>query len=101
MKFSDVKMLPMGQPYKNGTQAILDFGEYHLSIVKHDHSYGGTQGKYEIGVFKSQDGVASDMVELPGITAPGDTVKGYLSDYEIDATIKKMFAITGNDPVQV
>lgn len=100
MKFNEVEMLPMDQPY-NGVQAILDFGDYHLSIVKHEHSYGGAQGKYEIGVFKSQDGVATDMVELPGITAPGDTVKGFLADYEVEATIKKMFAITGKEPVQV
>lgn len=101
MKFNDVKMLPMSEPYINGTQAILDFGTHQLSIVKHDHSYGGTQGKYEIGVFSANDGVASDMVEMPGITAPGDTVKGFLADYEVDAIILKMIAATGKDPVQV
>lgn len=96
MKFSDVKMLPMSEPYINGTQAILDFGTHQLSIVKHDHSYGGKQGKFEIGVFEG-----NDMVEMPGITVPGDTVKGFLADYEVDAIILKMAAATGTDPVQV
>jgi hypothetical protein len=41
------------------------------------------------------------MVEMPGITAPGDTVKGFLADYEVDAIIIKMIAATGKDPVQV
>lgn len=100
MKFEDVVMLPMKPPYE-GIQAILNFGEYHLSIVKHSASYGGKDGKYEIGVFESQDGVAKDMVELPGITAPGDTVKGFLSDYEVDAILLKMTAITGKEPTQV
>ena len=96
MKFSEVEMLPMSPPYVNGTQAILDFGSYTLSIVKHDHSYGGLQGKFEIGVFQN-----GDMVELPGVTAEGDTVKGFLKDYEVDAIILKMIAATGNEPTQV
>jgi len=101
MKMSDIEMLPMYPPYINGVQAILDFGEYHLSIVKHEHSYGGPQGKYEIGVFEAKDGLASGMVELPGITQPGDTIKGFLADYEVDAILLKMTAITGKEPTQV
>ena len=100
MNFYDVKMMPMEKPF-NGVQAILDFGEYHLSIVKHDYSYGGKQGKFEIGVFESKDGIAKGMVELPGITAMGDTIKGFLADYEVDAIIKKMKAITDVEPKQI
>lgn len=81
-------------PY--GSQAILDFGSYQLSIVQHDGSYGGKQGLFEIGVFKD-----SNMVELPGITADGDTVKGYLSESEVNGIITKMFTITRKTPTQV
>lgn len=100
MRFEDVKLLPMNGPFE-GVQAMLDFGEYHLSIVRHSGSYGNDEGKFEIGVFESKDGLTKDMVELPGITAPGDTVKGYLSDYEVDAIMIKMTAITGINPTQV
>ena len=94
MKFSDVEMKTMDKPY-DGVQAMLEFGEHKLSIVKHSTSYGGAKGLYEIGVFKD-----NDMIEMPGITAPGDTVKGFLQEYEVDAIIKKMIAATGTDPLQ-
>lgn len=83
----------------DGRQAVLDFGRYHLSII--DDGYGADQGLYEIGVFAAQDGVASNLIELPGITEDGDTVKGYLTESDIDAIIKKMYLITGKTPQQV
>ena len=82
-----------------GRQAVLDFGNYHLSII--DDGYGSEQGLYEIGVFNACDGVARGMTELPGITEEGDSVKGNLTEAEIDAIIKKMFTITGTEPRQV
>jgi len=94
MKFEDLEMLETDMP--NGVQAILDFGDYELSIVKHDMSYGGKQGLYEIGVFKN-----AGMVELPGITQPGDSVKGFLSPEEVNGIITKMTSITGVEPVQI
>ena len=99
MKLSDFKMLKTESP--NGVQAGLDFGKYHLSIVKSDFSYGGAQGKYEIGVFAANDGVATSMVELPGITNEGDSVKGWLTEKDVDSVLKKMYLITGKIPVQV
>ena len=67
-----------------------------LSIVQHDGSYGGTQGLFEIMV-----SVAGQGVELPGITEPGDTVKGFLTLEEVSSICKKLTTITGNDPVKV
>ena len=61
---------------------------------------GGAQ-IYEIGVFAASDGVARDMVELPDITNEGDTVKGWLSEKDVDTIIKKMYTITGKEPEQV
>ena len=83
----------------NGSQAVLDFGKYHLSII--NDGYGSADGLYEIGVFNACDGVARGMTELPGITEEGDSVKGNLTEAEIDAIIKKMFTITGTEPRQV
>jgi hypothetical protein len=96
MKFEDVEMMPHTE-IPNGVQAILQFGDdYKLSIVKSDFSYGGTKGLYEIGVFKSHT-----MVELPGITKEGDSVKGFLSPEEVNGIITKMKTITGVEPVQI
>jgi hypothetical protein len=94
MKLADFDLLETEIP--KGVQAVLDFGKYELSIVQHSFSYGGTQGLYEIAVFED-----ARQVELPGITAEGDTVKGFLTEKEIDAIIKKMFTITQQEPVQI
>ena len=83
----------------NGRQAVLDFGRYHLSII--NDGYGSADGLYEIGVFAAADGVASGLTELPGITAEGDSVKGYLTEADVSAIIKKMYLITGKSPVQI
>lgn len=93
---ADILMKPMDS-IPGGLQARLMFGpELELSIVQHDGSYGGDKGLYEIGVFKN-----NDMVEMPGITEPGDSVKGFLTEDEVGAIITKMMSITGSDPVEV
>ena len=94
MKMSDFKMMPTSMP--KGVQAILDFGKYELSIVQNESSYGNKQGLYEIAVFK--DG---DQHELPGITEEGDTVKGFLTEDDVDCIIKKLYSITGVEPQQI
>ncbi len=81
----------------NGVQHVYKFPNgYGASVVKHDGSYGGTKGLFEIMVSDSTGGV-----ELPGITEEGDTVKGFLTLEDVSAICKKMTAITGNDPVKV
>lgn len=88
MKFEDVIMDYNEQ--LQGVQGIVKYGPYELSIVSHKYSYGGGNGLYEIGVF-GEDG----MAELPGITYPGDTVKGYLTAAQVNAIMMKMMTITG------
>ena len=83
----------------NGCQAVLDFGRYHLSII--NDGFGSDQGLYEIGVFAATDGVASGLTELPGITAEGDSVRGRLTEADVDAIIKKMYLLTGKNPRQI
>ena len=96
MKFEDIKFTETTMP--KGIQALIAFGEYELSIICNEGSYGGKNGGtlYEIGVFKGDK-----MVELPGITEPNDTVKGWLNEEKVMATIKKMHLISGADPVVV
>lgn len=85
-KFEDLKF----HKFMDGIAASAIYGEYELSVVRHSSSYGGTGGLYEIAVFKG-DG----MVEMPGITQEGDTVKGWLSEDEVTGIMKKMMAVGG------
>lgn len=94
MKITDYDFLPTDKP--KGVKMLLDFGEYELSIISHEGSYGGDRGLYEIGVFKG-----NNMVELPGITSRGDTVKGFLKENDLNHVLKKMYLITGKVPEQV
>lgn len=78
-------------------QCVLAFGDdYELSIISGSGAYGTTHAPYEIAVFKN-----GDFIEMPGITGEGDTVKGYLTESDVSAIIKKMFLVTGKSPVQV
>ena len=94
MQLADFEMMETTMP--KGVQAVLDFGDYELSIVKNEMSYGNKSGLFEIAVFK--DG---DQVELPGITNQGNTVKGFLTESEVDAIILKMHTITNRIPRQI
>ena len=71
----------------------MKFKDYELSIIKNEASYGNAQGLYEIAVFKG-----NDQTELPGITEEGDTVKGFLTEGDVEGIIKKMHLISGADP---
>ena len=82
-----------------GGQIVLDFGKYYLSVI--DDGYGSDNDLLEIAAFNACDGVARDMTELPGITEYGDTVKGHLTEADVDAIIVKLYAITGTEPRQV
>jgi len=73
-----------------GYKANFDFDKYILSIVQNDVSYGSKQGLYEIAVFENDT-----MIELPGITDEGDSIKGFLTQDDVNSIIKKMTTITG------
>ena len=94
MRFNKLKFQNTTVP--KGVQARVDFGKYELSIVKNEISYGNRQGKYEIAVFEG-----NDQVELPGITEPGDTVKGFLTEKDVDGIMLKMVFVTRKDGVNV
>ena len=93
-KFSDLVFKETTFPL--GIQSIVSYGEYELSVVKHGSSYGNVNGLYEIGVFKGDE-----MVELPGVTEEGDTVKGFLTEENVSGIMTKMISISGSDGIQV
>ena len=94
MKLKDFQLL--GTDVPKGVQAIVNFGKYELSIIQNEASYGNKQGLFEIAVFKD-----NEQTELPGITQPGDTVKGFLTEADIDAILIKMYTITGTQGKQI
>jgi len=79
------------------SQCVLAFGdEYELSIISGQGAYSTKNAPYEIAVIKN-----GDLVEMPGVTADGDSVKGYLTEADVGAIIKKMYLITGKSPRQL
>ena len=94
MKLKNLDMIQTISPM--GVQAKVQFPGYMLSIIQNELSYGGSKGLYEIAIFKGDD-----QAELPGITTPGDTVKGFLTELEVNAILTKMFTITGKQGVQL
>ena len=96
MKLANLDMKQTTSP--KGVRALVEFGEYELSIICNEGSYGGKNGGtlYEIGVFKG-----NVMVELPGITEHGDTVKGWLTESEVETIMHKMYLITAKNPVNM
>ena len=71
-------------------QKIVNFGpDYKLSIVDEvNHT-----DKFELAVFHK-----GKMVEMPGITNPGDTVTRFKSAADVQIIMKKMYTITGELP---
>jgi hypothetical protein len=88
MKLKDFQLLETDVP--KGVQARTC-----QSLILPVH-YGGKQGLYEIAVFED-----ARQIELPGITAPGDTVKGWLTSSDVDAILTKMYTITGTEGKQI
>jgi len=92
MRFEDLEF----QPLLDGIQAVVGYGDYELSIVRHSGSYGNAHGLYEIAVFYQ-----GDQHELKGVTMEGDTVKGYLSEQEVYGIMLKMMSLTGEQGSQI
>lgn len=94
MRFKDLMWMDTKVP--SGIQAVVDYGEYQLSIIQNEMSYGNMDGLYEIAVFFN-----GEQKELQGVTNEGDTIKGFLSKQEVDAIMLKMMALTGEEGSQI
>ncbi len=80
--FKDLEFKELDSFY-NGVQCIVNFKNgYGASIVKHDYSYGGKEGLYELAVLKS-DGIVYD-------TPITDDVLGYLTTNEVTEILIKI-----------
>ena len=97
LELQSFEMMENTQDYLGKHQCVLSFGdEYELSIISGEGAYSTESSPYEIAVIKH-----GNLAEMPGITEDGDTVKGYLTEADINAIIKKMYLITGKSPRQV
>ena len=97
LELSSFEMIKTKGTNKLGSaQCVLEFGEYELSIITGAGSYSTKNAPYEIAVIKH-----GDFLEMPGITAENDTVKGYLTESDVSVIIKKMYLITGKTPRQI
>ena len=71
-------------------QKIVRFGPYYkLSIVDEVNH----EDRFELAVFHK-----GKMVEMPGITNPGDTVTRCKTASEVQVIMKKMYSITRELP---
>ena len=84
MKFKD---LEFEQMEGRGIQALASFRNgFKVSVVKHQFSYGGDNGLYEIGVFNAT-GSMCDPLDW------GDDVKGWLTPELVEKELKSIVAI--------
>lgn len=93
MRFADLKFKETNYP--KGIQAIVKFGEYTLSVIRNEMSYGNRSNLYEIGAYKGKE-----QVVLPGITEEYDTVKGFLTEEAVSGILLKMQTITATQGKQ-
>ena len=95
MKLANFEMIEKDY-MPGGFQSLISFGEHHqLSVISGNGAYGSKNAPYEIAVF-----INGELANLPGITETDDTVKGYLTEDEVDTIIKKLHTITKEIPVQ-
>jgi len=73
-----------------GIQAWVAFRNgFEVSVVRHDFSYGGEKGFYEIGVFNEMGGMC-DPLDW------GDTVKGWLNKDSVEKELDQLSRVCDN-----
>jgi hypothetical protein len=67
--------------FNTGIQSIVRFkNNYGASVIKHEYSYGGKLGLYELAVIKYDENGDWDLCYDTSIT---DDVLGYLNEVEV------------------
>jgi hypothetical protein len=80
--FNDLEFKQLDS-FLNGIQSRTHFDNgYGVSVVKHEYSYGGKDGLYELAVLKGD--------ELCYDTSVTSDVEGYLSEDEVTELLKQI-----------
>jgi hypothetical protein len=75
--FKDLEFQSMSDTFYNGVKSRIHFQNgFGASVVKHDYSYGGKQGLYELAV------LFDDEIHYDNPVAQGD-VRGHLTEEEV------------------
>ena len=78
-KFEDLEF----QPFRDGNSAEVKFPNgFGASVVCHDHSYGGSQGLYELAVLRGD--------EICYTTPVTDDVLGWLYPADVTSILAKI-----------
>lgn len=84
--FEPVSVVPM----YNGFQKVFQFPNgFGASVISHDHSYGGSQGLYEIAVLNKKGDIVYD-------TPITDDVIGYLTEEDVNSYLDKISKLNQN-----
>lgn len=74
-------------PLWNGVQAVMFFPNgYGVSVIKHQYSYGGNRGLWEIAVLKGTE----DNWEMCYDTDITDDVLGYQTDQDVTDVMRRV-----------
>lgn len=91
--FSDLEFFDHPATYVEGVQAVMDFDNgWSVSVVQTSSSYGGTQGLFELAVFKNGE------IHYDNPVANGD-VLGYLTDRQVTEAMEAIQEFEKTDSV--
>jgi hypothetical protein len=83
--FKDLEFVEMKSNFYNGVQSVVQFDNgYGASIVRHNFSYGGREGLYELAVL-DEDG----NIHYDNPVANGD-VRGHLTPENVTELLKQI-----------
>ena len=87
-EFKDLEFKEL-EDFRNGIAARIQFENgYGASIVRHEYSYGGKDGLFELAVIKDDD-----ICYTTPITTD---VEGYLSEDEVSDLLKQIQELKSN-----
>jgi len=82
--FQDLPFDSMNDGFMIGKKARMHFDNgYGVSVVSHNHSYGGRDGLYEVGVLDSDNQLTYD-------TSVTNDVLGYLTEEDVTDIMKRV-----------